>query len=103
MPAYPTTYSKNEFIHYLNKNNVSDSVIDNFQKLPETLTTKNSTYKLNIVSTWYNVNSTYYNFEMNYYSEELIEYLFSSKVFTDVEKSINYLYCELINTKFVSK
>lgn len=103
MTAYPRTYCKNEFLNYLNKNNVSESVIDNFLKLPETLTTKNSKYELNITSTWYNVNKIYYYFEMNYYSEELIEYLFSPKVFTDVEKSINYLYCELINAKFISK
>ena len=43
------------------------------------------------------VNNTSYSFELNYYCENKIEFLFSLKVFSDVEISINNLVYELIN------
>jgi hypothetical protein len=103
MGVYPKDYNKDSFLAFLRKNNVSDKIIDRFNELPEIIKHKGHEYKLNIVSTWYSIGNTHYNFELNYYSEEIIEYLFSSKVFTDVERSINYLLCELINAKFVEK
>jgi hypothetical protein len=103
MGVYPKDYNRDSFLAFLHKNNVSDKIISKFNELPEIIKYKGHEYKLNIVSTWYSIGNTHYNFELNYYSEEIIEYLFSSKVFTDVEKSINYLLCELINAKFVEK
>lgn len=103
MGVYPKSYNKDTFIEFLQKNNVSDTIVDKFKELPETLTRKGHEYKLNIVSTWYSIGNTFYNFELNYYSEELVEFLFSYKIFTDVEKSINYLLCELINAKYLDK
>ena len=64
---------------------------------------KNKEFKLYVASTWYSTDTTYYNFELNYYSEELVEYLFTYKIFTDIEKSINFLLCELINNKYIVK
>jgi hypothetical protein len=103
MGVYPKEYSKNEFIAFLHKNNVSDKVIEKFNELPETIIYKNSEYKLNINSTWYSGGQTHYSFEFNYYSENLVEYRFSPKVFNDIEKSINYLLCELINNGYIVK
>ena len=103
MGVYPKNYNKNDFIAFLQKNNVPDKIIGRFKELPETLTYKNSEYKLLITSTWYSTGRTHYNFELNYYCENLIEYRFNPKVFTDVEKSINYLFCELMNNNYITK
>ena len=103
MGVYPKIYSKSDFIAFLHRNNVSDKVIEKFKELPETITRKNEIFKLNINSTWYSSGQTHYGFELNYYSENLVEYLFSPKVFNDVERSINYLLCELINNGYIAK
>jgi hypothetical protein len=101
MKIYPKKYSKEEFIKFLKKNNVNDKIITKFVELPETVIHKGNEYDLYINSTWYNVGNTHYNFELNYYSEDLVEYLFNSKVFGDVEISINNLLCELMNSKLI--
>lgn len=103
MKVSPRTYNKEAFIAFLHKNNVSNTVIEKFKLLPERLTRRRKEFKLYISSTWYDSGNTYYNFELNYYSEELVEYLFTYKVFTDVEKSINFLLCELINNDYIAK
>ena len=103
MSVYPKEYTKNTFIKFLRKNNVSDDIILKFNELPELLAHKNSVYKLNVEVTWYDIGNTHYNFELNYYSIDKMEYLFGLKVFSNVEKSINYLYSELINAKFIEK
>jgi hypothetical protein len=103
MAVYPKGYSKDDFIKFLQKINVSDKVIEKFNELPEKIKHKKSEYKININSTWYSTGNTHYTFELNYYSEENIEYLFTPKVFNNIERSINYLHCELINAKFVKK
>jgi len=100
MGVYPKKYSKEEFLNFLEKNNINDTIINKFIELPETIERSGSIFKLDINSTWYNIGNTYY-FELNYYSEELVEYLFNSKVFGDVELSINYLICQLINKNLI--
>jgi hypothetical protein len=97
MTAFPVKYSKEDFIKFLLKNNVNDSIINKFNELPESIKKNGDVYDLYINSIWYSDGNTHYEFEINYYSEELIEYLFSSKVFKDVEQSINYILCELKN------
>jgi len=101
MKAHPKIYDSSEFTVFLNRNNVDEIVMEKFKNFPESIIYNNSEYKLNITSVWYGKDFARLNFEINYYSEEQIEYLFNSKVFTDVEKSINYLYFELVNRKFV--
>jgi hypothetical protein len=101
MKLYPREYTKKEFLNFLQKNNVNDKIISKFVELPETVTHNGDEYKLYINSTWYNVGNTHYNFELNYYSEELVEYLFNSKVFEDIELSVNNLLCELINNNYI--
>jgi len=101
MGIYPKNYNKEEFLKFLEKHNVSDAIISKFVELPETVEHSGCTFKLDINSIWYSVGNTFYNFELNYYSDELVEYLFSSKVFGDVELSINYLLCELINNNYI--
>jgi hypothetical protein len=101
MKVTPKEYSKETFIDFLHKNNVSSNVVEKFKELPEKLTRRNKEFKLYVSSTWYDYGNTYYNFELNYYSEELVEYLFTYKVFTDVERSINFLLCELINNGYI--
>ena len=103
MEVTPREYSKETFIDFLHKNNVSDTVIEKFKQLPEKLTSTHKEFKLYIASAWYDTGNTYYNFELNYYSEELVEYLFTYKIFTDVEKSINFLLSELINNGYIAK
>jgi hypothetical protein len=98
---YPKKYNKEEFKKFLEKNDISEIIIDKFNKLPEMVESNKNKYKLYINSIWYNVSNAYYNFELNYYSEELIEYLFNSKVFNDIELSINNLICELQNSKII--
>jgi len=96
MGVYPKKFSKEEFLKFLEKNNVSDSIINKFLILPEIVKRSGDIFKLDINITWYNIGNTFYNFELNYYSEELVEYLFSSKVFNDIDISVKYLQCELI-------
>ena len=101
MGVYPKKYNKKEFLIFLEKNNAKNTTIDNFLKLPETVQQNGKVFKLDINSTWYSVGDTFYNFELNYYSEELVEYLFNFKIFDNVELSINYLVCELMNKKLI--
>lgn len=101
MGVYPKKYKKEEFLNFLEKNNVNDDIINKFIELPESIEHSGNTFKLDINSTWYSVGNTFYSFELNYYSEELVEYLFSSKVFGDVGVSVNYLLCELVNNKYI--
>jgi len=103
MGVYPKQYNKEDFLKFLKKNNVNDNIIAKFVELPETIQRSGSTFKLYINSTWYSIGNTFYNFELNYYSETEIEYLFSLKVFKDVEISINNLLCELVNANHIKR
>jgi uncharacterized protein (DUF1919 family) len=103
MEVTPRGYSKETFMQFLHKNNVSDSIIEKFMQLPEKVVKRHREFKLYISSTWYDSGNTHYNFELNYYSEELVEYLFTYKIFTDIEKSVNFLLCELINNNYIAK
>lgn len=96
---HPRKYEKENFIKFLHKNNVNCAIINKFAELPETIEHNKNTYKLYINSTWYSAGKTFYNFELNYYCEDLIEYLFNSKVFNDIEISINNLLCDIMNLK----
>ena len=100
---YPKRYDKNEFLTYLKKHKVGEKTINDFEELPESIIRSGDTFKLDITLTWYPEAETHYNFEMNYYSEDTIEYLFNSKVFGNVEFSINYLLCELINNNYIRR
>jgi hypothetical protein len=95
MGIYPKQYNREDFLNFLRKNNVGETIISKFVDLPEAVLRNNDMFELFINVTWYSADSTHYNFELNYYSEELIEFLFNSKVFNDIEVSINYLLCEL--------
>ena len=101
MKIYPKQYNREDFLGFLRKNNVGEEIISKFVDLPETVLRGEDGFDLYINVTWYSVGTTYYNFELNYYSEELIEFLFNSKVFTDVVISINYLLCELIEKGYI--
>ena len=95
MSIHPEIYDKEGFINFLEKHDAGDVIITKFAKLPNTVVRSGDEFTLDVDATWYNVADTHYRFEMNYYSKDLIEYLFSSKVFTDIEISINNLICEL--------
>lgn len=103
MPITPIYYCKKTFIEFLQKNNVSDNIVEKFKKFPEKLIRRNKEFNLYIVSTRYNTKTPHHNFELNYYSDELVEFLFIFKVFDDAEKSINFLFCELINNNYIAK
>lgn len=101
MAVYPRTYNRDEFIEFLKKNNVSENIINKFNELPDKVLYNNNVYNLTINSTWYNIGNTYYSFELNYYCDELIEFLFSYKIFNNIEVSIDNLLCELMNAKYI--
>jgi len=103
MGIYPKQYNEEDFLKFLEKNKVTETIITKFAELPKTVEQSGNTYKLDINLTWYSDGNTHYEFELNYYSEELVEYLFSSKVFNDVGVSINYLLCELIVNGYIAE
>jgi len=104
MGVYPSQYSKENFLErFLKKNNVSENIINKFVALPEKVDENEHEYDLYINVVFCSVGNTSYSFELNYYSEELVEYLFNSKVFNDIEVSINYLLCELIEKGYYDK
>jgi hypothetical protein len=102
MGVYPKGYNKEEFIVFLQENNANETIINKFKILPETVKHNNHIYKINIVSTFISV-GMFNNFELNYYSEDQIEFLFSYKIFTKVEESINNILCDLIEGKYINK
>ena len=104
MGVYPNQYTRENFLEkFLRKNNVNDTIISKFVELPEKIIIDGHEYELFINVTWYKVDDTFYDFELNYYCEELVEYLFNSKVFHDVEISINNLLCELLEKGYLEK
>jgi len=103
MGVYPSGYSKERFIEFLQKNHVNETIIEKFKIIPESVKKNSYIYKLNIICTFFSVCETFYNFEMNYYSEDQIEYLFSFKVFCNVEDSINNIILDLIDSKYIKK
>ena len=100
---FPKEYSKKEFVEFLKKNNVNENIITKFVELPESVVRSGDTFDLYINTTWYNVGDTHYEFELNYYSKQNIEYLFSLKVYKDIETSINSLTCELMNGNYIKR
>jgi hypothetical protein len=101
MGVYPKQYGRENFLNFLRNNHVSDTIIGKFVDLPDKIIINEHEYDLYINVTWYSVDETYYSFELNYYSDELIEFLFNSKVFNDIEVSLNYLLSELIGRKYI--
>ena len=102
MSIYPKQYNREDFLNFLRKYSVPNNIISKFVDLPEAVLRNEEKFDLFINVTFYSAGNTHYNFELNYYSEELIEFLFNSKVFNDIEVSINYLLCELINNGYVN-
>lgn len=103
MNSYPKKYNKEEVLKFLIKTNANDDVISKFKQLPETIKRSGNEFKLDINITCHNVGNIYYSFELNYYSEKLVEYLLNSKVFTNIDVSINYLMCELKNRNIIKE
>lgn len=97
MGAYSKRYTKGEFNTFLVGNNVDNDIIHKFGKLPETITKNDIVYSLYINVIWYSIGDTFYKFELNYYSEDEFEFLFSFKVFDNIEISIDNLLIELKN------
>jgi len=101
MSVHPEIYNKEGFIDFLKNHAVSDDIITKFAKLPNTVVRSGEEFTLDVNSTWYNVGDTHYSFELNYYSNDLIEYLFNSKVFEDIEVCINNILCELVIGNYI--
>jgi len=96
-------FTKENFLNFLYENNVNEEIIIKFNNLPEIIKRNENVYEIYINVTFHNINNTFYTFELNYYSEKNVEFLFNSKVFHNVEYSINNLLCELIRIKIISK
>lgn len=103
MSIYPKQYNREDFLNFLRKYNVPNNIIGKFVDLPEAVLRNEDKFDLFVNVTFYSAGNTHYNFELNYYSEELIEFLFNSKVFNNIELSINYLLCELVDNNYLSK
>jgi hypothetical protein len=103
MDVFPKKYDKEEFIEFLQKNHVDEVIINKFKTLPESVKKNNYIYRLNIVCTWFSIGDTWYIFEINYYSEDQIEFLFSCKIFRNIEESINNTICDLVNGNYINK
>jgi hypothetical protein len=103
MSVNPKNYNKEEFIKFLLDNHVDIVTIEKFSELPNVIKKNNNTYYMYIYVTFYDTKNIYYTYELNYYSNELIEFLFSSKVFNDVKYSINNLYCDLLNSRNITQ
>lgn len=97
MGVHPKIYSKEDFVSYLDRNGVSDVLIERFNKLPLSLTHNDKVYKLNINTSWNDDGTTRYDFELNYYNELLYEFMLPYKIFSDFEMSLNFVECELYN------
>ena len=95
MKVYPKEYTKSEFLKFMRKLGVDEDVISDFEIVPDIIKKNGSNFRLYISSRWYDVGNTHYEFELNYYSSKLMEYLFSLKVYNDIEISVNHLICEL--------
>ena len=91
MGAYPTKRTREEVLESLKFNNVEQSVIDEFNGLPETIVSDGVEYKLNLVSTFFSVSPMWTNYEYNYYNNVTFKTLFKYKCFTNVGDCINYL------------
>lgn len=102
METYPKKYNKITFTEYLEKINTSTQLLERFERLPAMLIHNNIEYELNVIKTYYAGDGSYFNFELNYYSDDILEFLFTYKIFQDIEDSVNYLECELINENFIS-
>jgi|ERR1035437_213607 hypothetical protein len=102
MGVYPKGYKKEEFIIFLQENQVNNAIIEKFKVLPEIVKHNSHIYKINIVSTFISV-GMFCNFELNYYSGDQIEFLFPYKIFTKVEKSIDNILYDLIDGKYINK
>ena len=103
MGVYSNENNKKGFLKYLKKIRANDKIITKFEELPEVVKRNGDEFELQVTHTFITTSPTGYDFEMNYYSEDLVEYLFNSKVFRDVELSINYLLCELINNNYLKE
>ena len=103
MGVYRGENNKDSFLKYLKKIRANDKIITKFAELPEVVHRNGDTFSLQVTHTFISVSPTGYNFEMNYYSDDLVEYLFNYKVFRDVDVSINYLLCELIEKGYFNE
>lgn len=91
MTSYPNVYNKKKFIDFLFESGVNVTIINKLKSLPEKIEKHNITYELYINITWHDEGKTHYDFEVNYYSEDKLEFLFPYKIFTDPEKSIDFV------------
>ena len=96
----PKTFKKQELIRYLMDNGVVNGMLIRLENLPDILHVNNYDYVFNAITTWRERGHTYHEFELNYYSEENMEFLFTYKIFNDVEVSLNFLECELAKKGF---
>jgi len=94
-------YNKQQFIKFLNKNNINTTIIEKVKLFPETINKNNDNYDLYIKVTWHDNMETYYEFEFNYYNTEKIEFLFTIRIYNNIDVSINNLLSELRNIKVI--
>ncbi len=101
MGAYPSKKSREEVLESLKYNNVDQSVIDDFNSLPETVESNGIVYNLSLVSTFFSVSPMWTNFEYNYYNSPNLKTLFKYKAFTNVGDCINHLKEEIKNLESI--
>lgn len=101
MATHSNEYTKNQFIKFLNENNINTTVIEKVKLFPETINKNNDDFDLYIKVIWNDNKETYYEFEFNYYNIEKIEFLFTIRIYRNIDISVNNLLTELRDIKAI--
>jgi len=89
--------TKIELIEFLNSINIDENIINKINEFPDFLNIDNDNYDLYINITPIDTKSNQFNYELNYYSYNNSEFLFTPKVFSNIEISIYTLFYYLNN------
>lgn len=89
--------TKNELKEFLSSINIEENIINKIDEFPDFLNVDCDDYDLFINISPINIIDNQYNYELNYYSYNNSEFLFTPKVFSDIEISIYTLFYYLNN------
>lgn len=89
--------TKNELKEFLSSVNIEENIINKIDEFPDFLNVDCDDYDLFINISPINIIDNQYYYELNYYSYNNSEFLFTPKVFSDIEISIYTLFYYLNN------
>lgn len=91
MGAYPSKKTREEVLAMLVEANVDQSVISDFNNLPDLIEKDGDNYELNLVTTWFSTEPSFYNFEFNYYDKTNYKSFVFYSITRDIVVAINNL------------